>query len=114
MQHNQALSLLRPASPNWSPPVLVSSSLLGTGISEVWQTVVAHRRTLEASGELQSRRRDQARAWMWSLVEEGLQRSFRDHPGVAARIPALEGEVEALERTAAAAARELLETFQRH
>ena len=112
VQHNQALSLLRPASPNWSPPVLVTSSLLGTGISEVWQTVVAHRSTLEASGELQSRRRDQARAWMWSLVEEGLLQSFRSHAAVAEAIAEIERNVESLKTTPAAAARALLERFR--
>ncbi len=112
VQYNQALSLLRPASPNWSPPVLVTSSLLGTGISEVWQTVVAHRSTLEASGELQSRRRDQARAWMWSLVEEGLLQSFRSHAAVAEAIAEIERNVESLKTTPAAAARALLERFR--
>ena len=38
-------------------------------------------RPLRASGELEARRREQARAWMWSLVDEGLRRAFRAHPG---------------------------------
>jgi LAO/AO transport system kinase len=111
VQHDQALSLLRPASPNWSPPVLVTSALLGSGISEVWQTVLAHRSTLEASGELQARRRDQARAWMWSLVEEGLLQSFRSHAAVTEAVADIERDVESLKTTPAAAARALLERF---
>lgn len=112
VQHNQALSLLRPASPNWSPQVLLVSSLHETGITEVWETVGAHRQALEASGELQARHREQARAWMWSLVEEGLLHGFRTHPAVAAAVADTERDVEALKTTPAAAARALLERFR--
>ena len=49
---------------------------------------------------------------MWSLVEEGLERAFREHPGVIRRIRARERDVQALKTTPAAAARLLLETFQ--
>ena len=31
-------------------------------------------------------RAEQARAWMWSLVEEGLRQAFRSDPAVAGRI----------------------------
>jgi LAO/AO transport system kinase len=72
---------------------------------------VAHRDALRATGERDARRRDQARAWMWSLVDEGLRRAFRAHPAVAERIPALEDEVQGLRTTPARAARALLEAF---
>jgi hypothetical protein len=49
---------------------------------------------------------------MWSLVEEGLRKAFRSDPAVAGRIDDLEGAVEALETTPAAAARALLEAFK--
>jgi LAO/AO transport system kinase len=110
--YSHALELLRPASPNWSPPVLSVSARNRVGIEQVWETVQAHRRALEASGELEARRRDQARAWMWSLVEEGLQETLRAHPAVAARVPLLEKDVEARRTTPAAAARALLDAFR--
>ena len=50
---------------------------------------------------------------MWSLVQEGLERDFRAHPEVARRIPALEDEVESRRATPAAAARALLEVFEK-
>ena len=111
--HSRALSLLHPQSGNWTPRVLSASALEGTGIDEVWQTILEHTAALESSGERRVRRREQARAWMWSLVEEGLRESFRTHPAVADRIERLEREVQNLEKTPAAAARSLLETFQR-
>jgi LAO/AO transport system kinase len=112
VEYQHALDLLRPASPSWRPPVLLASSRTGEGIPEVWTSVIAHRQAVDASGELAARRREQARAWMWSLVGEGLERAFRDDPVVARAIPRLEAEVEERKATPAAAARALLAAFQ--
>jgi LAO/AO transport system kinase len=71
----------------------------------------AQRAALEASGEARQRRREQTRAWMWSLVDEGLRRAFRNHPEVARQIESLEREVEELRTTPAHAARSRLATF---
>ena len=109
----QALELLRPQSAHWKPLVLAASAHEGTGIEALWETICAQRAALEASGERQARRREQARAWMWSLVEEGLREAFRSHPEVERCIAGIEGEVEALETTPAAAARALLEVFRK-
>jgi len=111
-EHRQAVGLLRPLSPKWKPRVLAVSSLEVRGIDEVWGMVLEHGAVLEASGERQARRREQARAWMWSLVEDGLRRAFRSDEAVAGRINDLEREVESLETTPAAAARALLEAFK--
>lgn len=108
----QALALLRPTSRSWRTRVLAASARSGLGIEEVWQTVVEQRDLLAASGEREARRREQARAWLWSLLEEGLRESFRRHPAVAARIQQAERDVESLKSTPAAAARALLEAFR--
>jgi LAO/AO transport system kinase len=110
--HQEALFLLRPSSPHWRPQVLSASAHTGQGIEAVWQMVQQHRAALQAAGELEARRRAQSRAWMWSLVEEGLRQVFRRHPAVSTRIAGLEREVEAQRTTPAAAARELLDTFR--
>jgi len=111
-EHTQALALLRRHSPHWKPVVLAVSSLENCGIDEVWGTVLEHSAVLGASGERAARRREQARAWMWSLVEEGLRRAFRSAPSVAGLVDDLEREVESLRTTPAAAARALLEAFR--
>jgi len=109
-QYAAALALLRHAGA-WSPPVLCASALSGEGVGRVWETVREHRATLEASGEFAVKRRVQAKAWMWSLIEEGLHEAFRSRPAVVDRIPALEREVEEQKTTPAAAARALLAAF---
>ena len=112
-EHTKALGLLRPLSPHWRPQVLSVSAATGEGVSAVWETVEAHRAALSTSGELEARRRAQARSWMWSLVEEGLREAFRSHPAVAERVEEAERGVEALQATPAAAARSLLEAFRK-
>jgi len=110
-EHALALGLLHARSTRWSPRVLLASSLEGTGIGDVWETILAHTAALESSGEREARRKEQARQWMWSLLEEGLRDSFRTHPEVSSRIDSLERAVQNLEISPAAAARTLLEAF---
>ena len=69
--YHAALGLLRPASPNWSPPVLTCSALVGDGIGAVWGAVEDHHAALAPGGEIAARRATQARAWMWSEVGRG-------------------------------------------
>lgn len=112
-EHRQALQLLRPPYLEWKPPVLAVSSRVGEGIPEAWESVLAHRAALTATGALAARRQRQARDWMWSQVQEGLERAFRADPAVAQAIPALEQDVEASRTTPAAGARRLLEAFRK-
>ena len=107
-----AMGLLRPSSASWNPQVLLTSAISGEGVPEVWETVLKHQQALETSGERQARRREQARAWMWSLLEEGLQKAFRSHSGVSERVDQAEKDVEELKTTPAAAARTLLDAFR--
>jgi LAO/AO transport system kinase len=111
--HEHALALLQPASAVWTPVVLCASARTGEGVEQFWQTVLAHREAIQKSGELDRRRRTQARAWLWRLVDEGLQAAFRADPKLAARLPDLEAEVEAHAISAPRAARILLDIFTR-
>ncbi len=111
VEHEGALGLLRPASTAWTTPVLTTSAVQGTGIAEVWEAILAHREALTETGERDARRRKQAREWMWSLVDEGVQRAFREDENVAARLATLEDEVETSKTTPAAAARRLLDAY---
>ena len=106
--YQTALHLLRPASPNWSPPVLMCSARERTGIEEIWSIVLKHRDVMTASGEREANRRRQSLAWMWSLVEEGLRDRFDHHPEVLKQLPRLAREVENGELPPTAAACQLL------
>ncbi|WBY01813.1 methylmalonyl Co-A mutase-associated GTPase MeaB [Ramlibacter tataouinensis] len=96
----------------WLPQVLEISALKGEGVDRFWSAVSRFRELRQASGELASRRRHQARAWMWERIESGLRHDFRQHPQVQALLPQLTDEVEQGSVPASTAARRLLATWQ--
>jgi LAO/AO transport system kinase len=111
LEYQKALQLIRPASPNWRATALLASAQSGEGIPATWESVQAHHRALETTGELATNRRHQARQWMWSLVEHGLRDALEADAEVTARAVELERDVESLMTTPASAARELLSRF---
>ena len=85
------------------------------GIAEAWEVVLKHRSTLESSGEFGARRAGQARAWMWSEVNDSLIAALQSDPVVRKRIPDLEAAASAGRIPPTIAARQLLEIFlKRH
>ena len=111
-QWKNALGVLRPSSPHWKPPVLLTSALQKQGVAEFWSEIESYRRALGASGEFEAKRRHQALAWMWQLIESGLHQYFRRHPAVMADLPSLSASVDAGNMTPAAAANRLLSHLQ--
>ncbi len=111
-----ALAMLRPASANWQPPVLTASAK-GEGrraaMTDFWRTLLNYRDTLAASGELAAKRRRQSRDWMWTMIDAGLRRRFREHPAVHSALPSLARAVEAGATTPTAAAHKLLNLLNR-
>ena len=113
-QHDyaQALMLLR-AKASWQTPVLSISAARREGLQQLWDTVLEHRRAMTESGEFQARRREQARAWLWRLIRDGLETEFRADRRVAPLLELLEKSVTDQEASPPAAARQLLEAFRR-
>ncbi len=110
--YRNALHILEPASPNWSPPVLLCAGLSGQGLNQLWQTITRHRATLEASGERAARRAEQQVRWMRALVQERVGEAFRAHPAVRAALPGLEAAVAAGRLPASVAAEELVAAWR--
>ena len=54
-----AIRLIYPRETLWRPPVLTMSAIEGTGLTELWDTVLRHRAVLTEAGEFQVRRRAQ-------------------------------------------------------
>jgi LAO/AO transport system kinase len=90
-----AMHLLTPSTPTWTPPVMTCSSLESTaaGIEKIWEAVLDHRRKLEATGELEEKRRQQSLDWMWFLIEESLKERFYEHAEIKKALPAIAREV---------------------
>jgi LAO/AO transport system kinase len=92
-EYRAALHILTPQSPNWSPPVVTYSALTGSGIPQLWRTVLDHRARMSATGELQARRRAQQVKWMWAMLEDRVYARMRSDAAVRARLPKLEAAV---------------------
>ncbi len=92
--YENALHLLNPSSPRWTPPVVTCSALAMEGIREIWRKILSHRDIFEKSGELQLKRRRQALTWMWSMVEEELKYRFYSAPAIKESLPGIIRSVE--------------------
>jgi len=107
-----ALHLLSPRSEHWHPPVVTYSAISGTGIAELWQKVVEHRKAMTASGEFAQRRRDQQVKWMWSMLEQRLLARLRADAAIRSKVRKLEAEVAGGHIAPAVAAEQLAEMLQ--
>jgi LAO/AO transport system kinase len=112
-EYRAALTLFRPRSPSWSPPVLLVSALEGRGMSDVWQTIEAHRAALTVSGELADKRRAQQRDWLWAMIDDGLKRHLLARPEVARLLPEIEAAVLEARLTPTEGARRVLALIDR-
>ncbi len=109
--YQAALSLMRPRSPAWRPPVLLASAVTGEGIAGIRETIEAYRAALEPSGELAERRAAQAQAWLGRELADGLVDAARRHPEVAANWGPVEQAVREGRLTPAAGANRLIAAF---
>jgi len=110
-EYRNALHILSPAHPDWTPPVLTASGLNNQGLDQLWSQIRRHRDVMTANGALVARRADQNTRWMWAMVRDRLETSFRTDPAVAALAPALEQSVRQGQTPASAAADQLLAAF---
>jgi LAO/AO transport system kinase len=108
-----ALRLLYPRETLWRPPVLTMSALEGTGLQELWNAVLEHRRVLTEAGEFEARRRTQQVEWMWSMVRDTVLDRVLSSTGVRAVRAEVERRVRDGELTPALAAQEILDAAER-
>jgi LAO/AO transport system kinase len=107
-----AVRLLRPPTPWWTPRVLTCSALTGWGIAGVWDAVAAFRAAGEKRGGIQKRRAQQAKARLWTEVADGLLAALKADRNAAALIPKLEADLDSSAIAPGAAARELMKAFR--
>jgi LAO/AO transport system kinase len=93
--YRAALHIITPRTPDWAPPVITCSALTGSGIDELWDHILDHRKRLTASGEIARRRSEQQVKWMWAMLEERLFARLKSDPALKAKLPAIEADVAA-------------------
>ncbi|MET0703794.1 MAG: methylmalonyl Co-A mutase-associated GTPase MeaB [Mycobacterium sp.] len=104
-----AIRLIYPRDVPWRPPVLTMSGLEGTGLTELWETVLTHRRVLTESGDFEARRRAQQVDWTWSMVRDTVLDRVLTHPDVKKIRAEVERRVREGELTPTLAAQQILE-----
>src|SRR3989442_7667109 len=77
-------------------------------MDEVWSIIEDHRAKLGASGELERKRREQQRAWFWTMIDDGLKGHFLARDDVQRLLPEMETAVASARLTPTEAARRLL------
>jgi LAO/AO transport system ATPase len=92
-EYSRALRYLTPATEGWRPRAYICSAQTGEGIAEIWREIERFRDETTASGVFAARRREQARDWVYTLIEDHLRTRFFGHPVVQERLPAIEKAV---------------------
>jgi LAO/AO transport system kinase len=110
-QHANALHLIPPKVPVWTPQTMTCSAVTGDDVAEVWSAAQRYRDALTTAGLWQDRRREQRVRWMWRALEDGVRDAVHGDAQVRAMLQALEPEVRAGVRTPDEAAALLLRAF---
>lgn len=110
-EYQSALLILRGGAQDAPPSVLLCSALEKTGFDELWAQIQSHRQQLVESGGLEAKRQEQRVGWMWSLIEDRLLTSLREHPAVQQVLATTEQEIRDGRLIARLGADRLLEAF---
>ena len=105
-----ALHLVRPRSDAWTPRVLTCSALEHRGIDDLWKAVEEFA-SATAGTEQETRRREQARAWMRDELADSVLERLHADDATAAAADALEADVAEGRIAPTTAARRLLDVF---
>jgi LAO/AO transport system kinase len=74
----------------WDVPILATQAHQGVGVETLYETIQAHRRFLEESGELHRRRAQHRRNELWGLIEQRVRqrlvRRAHEDPTLAALV----------------------------
>ena len=95
----------------WHTTVITLSALEGKGVPELWNKVTHFEKLQKANGKFESRRKQQAGAWMWDRIDAGLKNAFRNNAQVQELLPILIAQVNQGTMAASVAARRLLESM---
>ena len=110
--YRSAVQFLASRFDDWQTPVMSCSSINDEGIVEVWGQVDAFKKILSKTGQLQQRRAEQAKAWMWSEMTESLVADLKADERIRSLVPDIESAVLAGELPATVAAQRVLNLYK--
>lgn len=85
-----ALHLFPPKDSEWTPEVVLCSSISGKGIEQIGQHLEQYIDLTRQNGYFDRRRRDQARYWLHETIQQKLRQLFFEHPEVKRQLPGIE------------------------
>ena len=109
--YRNALHLFPPAESGWMPQVKTCSSLLKTGMSEIWLCLEDYFALVKANDYFEKRRASQARFWMFETIEENLKSNFYQNKLVKNALLHFETQVTGEKLSPFVAAQQLLEKY---
>jgi LAO/AO transport system kinase len=77
-----------------APPVLLVSAKTGSGIPELFDTIISYRKYAEKSGYLMEKRRKQNRYWMWKYLREKLMEATQQDERVKQKAQEIEHDLD--------------------
>ncbi len=95
----------------WHPQVMQLSALKSEGLDRFWAQVTQFKSIQQANGRFESKRQQQALAWMWERIQAGLKQTFQQAGAVRAVLPETTERVLQGRLAPSTAARELLTQF---
>ncbi len=112
-EYRRALHLFPPKPDGWTPPVRTCSALERSGLDEIWQEISGYLERARREGHFEERRRRQAGHWFHATLQEELRRVFFRRPEIRQALQDLEAQVLEGRKSPFAAARELIQLFDR-
>lgn len=110
-QYQNALHLFPKTPSGWMPTVLTCSSIYGTGIQDIWKTLIQYVDLTRGNGYFEARRDQQGAYWMYEAINDDLKRKFYTHPSVKSDILHYEKMVIENKISSFAAARKLVREY---
>jgi LAO/AO transport system kinase len=112
-EYGNALHLFPPAGSGWIPKVMICSSRSGSGIDEVWDTVLEYMALTHHNGYFEKRRMEQSKYWMYETINQSLKESFYHDSRIQKLLEQFEKKVLSGETTPFSPAKVLLEKYFR-
>ncbi len=110
-EYKQALHLFPLAPSGWVPKVLMASAHAGTGIAEVWETVLTFVKHIHENGFLATNRSRQNISWMHEYFDLLIRSELHGLPGLKEAVKELERRVVHQEISPYAAAAAMLKAY---
>jgi LAO/AO transport system kinase len=111
MEYTSALKFVQANSSVWNPEVIQLSSVEQKGIDKAWETMQRFYTAMKNSGELDKKRGEQRKLWMWRQITSELIDRLNADVEVKQLVQMLESRVFDGEMTSGMAAEEVVDRF---